>query len=269
MTTVCSASHVRMRRSRTADRTGCVDCADVSPAHHRGPTSGGVCEPCVAGKEPTANRASCALCGTVSAGSDGTCSVCADGFEPNAERTACVMCEVGFAGTGGQCDQCPAGQEPNADRTACQACAVGFAGTGGVCEQCAPGTEPDGSAVSCVSCAAGFAGSDGTCAVCVDGTEPNEDMTACQPCAPGWAGDSGGAASVLRALSPRRTSGRARIVRWAMLGAMARVPGALLARVRSGLGLAALSVTRTLLDRMGRAAHVVTATHRTQTGPRV
>ena len=66
---------------------------------------------------------------------------------------------------------------------------------------------------------------------------------------------------MLRALSPRRISEHARIVAQAMLGAMARVPGALLAWVRSRLGLAALSVTRTLLGRMGRAAHVVTATH--------
>ena len=116
------------------------------------------------------------------------------------------------------CTLCGVGQEPSADRTACQACAVGYAGSSGVCSQCAPGTEPDVSQAVCVSCAAGFAGSDGTCAVCADGTEPNEDMTACQPCAAGWAGTGECAASVLRALSPRRISEHVSRVAQAMLG---------------------------------------------------
>ena len=132
----------------------------MSPAHHRGPTSGGMCERCDAGKEPTANRASCALCGTVSAGSDGSCSVCAEGFEPNAERTACVACEVGFAGTGGECDQCLVGQEPSADRTTCQACPPYQYSPSGVCEPCVPPTLVVGDGTGCeipVRCPGGYA----------------------------------------------------------------------------------------------------------------
>ena len=87
--TACSASHVRMRRSRTATAQT-VWTAVLSPAHHRGPTSGGMCEPCVAGKERRQPGVVC-VCDTVSAGSDGTCAVCAGRSSRTREDDLCCV----------------------------------------------------------------------------------------------------------------------------------------------------------------------------------
>ena len=123
----------------TAGTTGtCTLCSDRGNSDALFSVAGSSrCTSCRAGTEPTADRTGCVECADGMFSPYGSCRPCTAGTESNTLRSACSSCVAAGEGQvspdGRACSSCPMNTMAAADRASCEPCSANQIGIGGVC----------------------------------------------------------------------------------------------------------------------------------------